>query len=114
MDEIFVGPNGQACVDIIAAFDEYQGQSQSRRNPQQQLSYVQELLKLHAVTEEVVPNDTEASIVTNLQSLQPSGEECAVRTTSNVEAKALAVTTSSLEDYLFRGSHPLLAGGGPM
>ena len=112
VDEIFVGPNGQACLDIVTAFDEYQGEQQSRRKPQQQLSYVQELLKLHAVTEEVVPNETDASIVTNLQSLQATGEELAVKTTSTVEAKALAVTTSSLEDYLFRGTHPLLAGRG--
>ena len=108
VDEIFIGPNGQVCPDLLAAFEEYQGRE--RKNAGQALSYVQELLKLHAVTEIVVPTATDASVATNLQSLQADGQEVAVKTTSNVEAKRLAVTSSSLEDYLFRGDHPLLAG----
>ena len=108
VDEIFIGPNAQVCPDLLAAFEEYQGRE--RKNAGQALSYVQELLKLHAVTEIVVPTATDASVATNLQSLQADGQEVAVKTTSNVEAKRLAVTSSSLEDYLFRGDHPLLAG----
>ena len=34
---------------------------------------MQELLKLHAVTEMVVPIDTDANVATNLQSLQADG-----------------------------------------
>ena len=108
-DQIFVGPSGQACVDIVSAFDEY-CQSDGQRKPQQKLSLVQELLRQHAVKEEVVPNDTGDGVVTNLQALQADGEEIGVKTTTSVEARDLAVTTSSLEDYLFRGSHPLVAG----
>ena len=99
---------GQVCPNILSAVEEYQGSD--TKKPGQTLSYVQELIKLHAVQEAVVATDTDNSIVTNLQSLQASGEEVAVKTTSAAEAKHLVVTSSSLEDYLFRGNHPLLAG----
>lgn len=110
IDELFIGPSGQACPDITTAFDAYLAESQARRSPQQRLTLVQELLKLHAVTEEVATDDARANVTTNLQSLQASGEDVAVKTSSTTEARYLAVTTSSMEDYLFRGDHPLVAG----
>ena len=73
-DQIFVGPSGQACVDIVSAFDEY-CQSDGQRKPQQKLSLVQELLRQHAVKEEVVPNDTGDGVVTNLQARRNWSED---------------------------------------
>lgn len=69
VDELFIGPKGQACVDIVSAFDEYQAESDGQRKPQpqQKLSLVQQLLQLQAIEENAVPNDDEDGVVTNLQ-----------------------------------------------
>ena len=108
-DELFIGPQGQACADISSAFDLYQSEQQAHYKPQKQLTLVQELLKLNAVTERVATSNCDENVSSNLQALQATGEDAAVQTTSITDAKHLAVTTSSLEDYLFRGDHPLLA-----
>ena len=82
------------------------------KKAQQKLTFTEELLKIHQVTETVARDDTESGEATNLRALQATGEDVAVLEGSSLlkSSRPLAVTTSSLEAYLFRGSHPLLAG----
>ena len=114
---VYVGPHGQNCADLDEAFAVYDSSVDLDRGgpgkkAQQKLTFIEELLKIHQVTETVARDDTESGEATNLRALQATGEDVAVLEGSSLlkSSRPLAVTTSSLEDYLFRGSHPLLAG----
>ena len=110
---VYIGPQGQVCRDLHEAFEEYQGGQRNRRQPAHKLTFMQQLLKMHAVDEPVASSSTEGPVVvSNLQALQDTGEDegVLVGVGQMKEGGYLSVTTSSLEDYLFRGDHPLLAG----
>ena len=115
---VYVGPSGQNCADLDAAFAAFTaatslGEGGPGKRAQQRLTFIEELLKMQCVTENIASADTAAGAATNLRALQASGEDIAVTEGASIlkSSKPLAVTTSSLEDYLFRGSHELLAGG---
>lgn len=115
---VYVGPSGQNCADLDAAFAAFTaatslGEGGPGKRAQQKLTFIEELLKMQCVTENIASADAAAGAPTNLRALQASGEDIAVTEGASIlkSSKPLAVTTSSLEDYLFRGSHELLAGG---
>ena len=100
-----------------AAFAEYNlatnlGEGGPGKRAQQKLTFIEELLKMQQVTETVASGDTASGEATNLRALQASGEDVAVTEGASTlkSSRPLAVTTSSLEDYLFHGTQPLLAG----
>lgn len=112
MSYVYIGPGGQACTDLAEAFLEFESQQPHQRSARQRLSIAEELLKLHTVTEDVDRSGQGEGASTNLRALQATGEDVAV--TAGVgtiaQPKYLSVTTSSLEDYLYRGDSELLAG----
>ena len=102
MSYVYIGPGGQ----------EFESQQPHQRSARQRLSIAEELLKLHTVTEDVDRSGQGEGASTNLRALQATGEDVAVTAGVNTIAqpKYLSVTTSSLEDYLYRGDSELLAG----
>ena len=109
MSFVYIGPGGQACTDLAEAFLEFESQQSHKRNPRQRLSIAEELLKLHTVTEDVDRSGQGDGASTNLRALQATGEDVAVTAGASTLAqpKYLSVTTSSLEDYLYRGDSEL-------
>ena len=112
MSYVYIGPGGQACTDLAEAFLEFESQQPHQRSARQRLSIAEELLKLHTVTEDVDRSGQGEGASTNLRALQATGEDVAVTAgvSTIAQPKYLSVTTSSLEDYLYRGDSELLAG----
>ncbi|CAJ1427508.1 unnamed protein product [Effrenium voratum] len=108
--QLFVGPEGQTCATVHEVFEQHQAARRLCKLPQHKLTFVQELLKQHAVQENVADAE-ESGAVTNLRAFQETGDDAPVLAGDRVAQRAgyLSVTTSSLEDYLFRGDHPVLA-----
>ena len=109
---VYIGPGGQACTNLADAFLEFEAQAAQKRNSRQRLSIAEELLKMHSVTENVDRSGDGEGAATNLRALQATGQDVAVTAgVSTVsQPQYLSVTTSSLEDYLYRGDSELLAG----
>ena len=109
---VYIGPGGQACTNLADAFLEFEAQAAQKRNSRQRLSIAEELLKMHSVTENVDRSGDGEGAATNLRALQATGEDVAVTAgvSTVTQPQYLSVTTSSLEDYLYRGDSELLAG----
>ncbi|CAE7258426.1 unnamed protein product [Symbiodinium sp. CCMP2592] len=105
---LYVGPAGQVCRSVEAAFDEDQAAASCCKDAQHKLTFMQALLQQHAVKERVSEDPGAEACDSNLQALQATGEDAAVSACRSYGKNGLVVATSSLEDYLFRGDHPLV------
>ncbi|CAE7805372.1 unnamed protein product [Symbiodinium sp. CCMP2592] len=105
---LYIGPVGQVCRSVEEAFDEDQAAASCCKDAQHKLTFMQALLEQHAVKERVSEDPKAEDRESNLQSLQATGEDAAVSACRSYGKNGLVVTTSSLEDYLFRGDHPLV------
>ena len=120
---LFIGPQGQRCFSITEAFDADQDTKSKDLKPRQQLSLLQDLLLRSATFEDAVPQTAapasaqkhgEHTASSSLRELQSSGQDVPVDATQlqtpsgAMPERTMTVTTTSLEDYAWRGDHPLL------
>ena len=120
---LFLGPQGQRCFSINEAFDADQEAKSKNLKPRQQLSLLQDLLLRSAASADTVPQpaapasaqpQTEHAGASSLRALHSSGLDAPVDETQHQTPDAasrqrtMTVTTTSLEDYAWRGDHPLL------
>ena len=97
---LFVGPEGQVCHDV----------QRLRKLPQQKLSLIQQLLQSDTSADTVEAAVEDSGRSTNLRALQENGQDEPVLGSATAQrAKYLSVSTSSLEDYMYCGDHPILA-----
>ena len=70
----FVGPEGQTCSTVNEVFEQHQAAQRLCKLPQHKLSFVQALLKQHAVQEDLAdPDAQDSGAATNLRSFQETG-----------------------------------------
>ena len=70
----FVGPEGQTCSSVNEVFEQHQAAQRLCKLPQHKLSFVQALLKQHAVQEDLAdPDAQDSGAATNLRSFQETG-----------------------------------------
>ena len=70
--QLFVGPEGQICATVHEVFEQHQAARRLCKLPQHKLTFVQELLKQHAVQENVADAE-ESGAVTNLRAFRETG-----------------------------------------
>jgi hypothetical protein len=120
---LFLGPQGQSCFSITEAFDSDQETKSKDLKPRQQLSLLHDLLLRSATSVDAVPQPAVPSIAqpqgekgaaSSLRALEISGQDAPVDETQlqtgdgSMRGRTMTVTTTSLEDYAWRGEHPLL------
>ena len=113
---VYIGPGGQICISLADAFAAFEEQSSKQRSMNQRITIAQAFLQMHANTHSMTENVDRSGegdgAATNLRALQATGEDVAVTVGASTISRSerLSVTTSSLEDYLYRGDDPLVAG----
>ena len=107
---LFVGPEGQVCHDVHSAFEQRQAAQRLCKLPQHKLSLIQQLLQTDTSADTVEAAVEDSGRSTNLRALQENGQDEPVLGSATAQrAKYLSVSTSSLEDYMYRSDHPILA-----
>jgi hypothetical protein len=115
---LYKGPEGQVCQSLLDAFEHDQASKQKGGDACRRLSALQEFLRGACQAKDKAPPrpvpSGGGSKPTPLMRGTEAGEDEPVPEPSlqdqQLKERRVLVTTSTLEDYLFRGSHPVLAG----